>query len=98
MKKLKLNMKDLKVESFETNSIHKLEKGTVNGYVTVTEGIVSCEVLCPTAQVTCRDTCNFTCDDPTCNFTCDDPTCNFTCDDPTCNGVGGCTGAIACIN
>ncbi|PIQ09559.1 MAG: hypothetical protein COW71_05875 [Ignavibacteriales bacterium CG18_big_fil_WC_8_21_14_2_50_31_20] len=88
MKKLKLNLDDLKVESFETtNSLQGL-KGTVNGQgplTIVTEpDIVSqpCQCYDPTSD-SLRPTCDATCLVPTCANTCAHTcadTCGMSCD------------------
>ena len=91
MEKLKLNLEDLKVESFELNSEEK-KQGTVNGQGLCTEDFSGCRdvtayascVTCGTTcgvNVTCQDTCANTCEN-TCAYTCLDPTCHMSC--PTC--------------
>ncbi len=82
MKKLKLNMEDLKVDSFETTVTRKAH-GTVNGNATVFPD-PTCEERCPTVYTnpchTEQHTC-VTCHDPTCGgFTCDNTVCPHTCD------------------
>ena len=97
MKKLKLNLGDLKVESFETSSEKRNNAGTVKGFHPTpycTEGGTNCpecneteDITCglnPTCWESCFGTC-VTCD-PTCGTTCAN-----TCDCPsndTCHGRG----------
>ena len=78
MNKLKLNLEELGVESFDTQAGVK-EKGTVVG-----EQQCSCAGTCYPAP-TCANTCAYTCDDATCPAcpTCAN-TCAQTCDDYTC--------------
>ncbi|MGD8778115.1 MAG: hypothetical protein PVH88_04050 [Ignavibacteria bacterium] len=82
MKKLKLNMEDLKIESFETSSKIK-RQGTAFGHLPPTEAPTNCE------GPTCYggDTCEVSCNYPTCpewhcdpsNDTCTGP-CWWVCD------------------
>ena len=68
MKKIKLDLDDLKVESFDTTpEDREREQGTVFGYFT-------CPTIC-----SCVDTCENTCDD-----TCMGPTCNIVCSTAIC--------------
>jgi hypothetical protein len=74
--KMKLNLDELQVESFETVSGEQ-ERGTVHGYVTGTLGCnctdgdtcATCRASCGTCFDTCPDTCENTCPD-TCVNTC----------------------------
>ncbi len=92
MKKLKLNLDDLKVESFNTSTSEPI-KGTVKGNWTYTnscgeesDGIV----ICDTEQATCWNTCDATCFT---NCATDCATCNGSCAaDPSCQGPS-CYGA-----
>ncbi len=72
MKKLKLNLEDLTVESFEIKNDPE-EFGTVKGFGK-SFGVSGCLPECPsdwTCDATCPDTCEYTCDDPTCGgYTC----------------------------
>ena len=104
MKKLKLDLDDLRVESFATAPGGDA-KGTVVGYATEPVWTVcyfTCNVTCNGAE-TC-DTCGgggqtdldcgsgyYTC--PTCDFTCDDYSCQMTGDGCACNYTegAGCT-------
>ena len=82
MKKIKLNLDDLKVESFHTTpETGEGREGTVFGLAggdtipaptgqCLTWGD-TCEIGC-TNEVTCLITCGVTCDDYTCN-SCPDP-------------------------
>jgi len=98
MKKLKLNLTDLKVDSFSLNLEDKKTKGTVVGqrpsfYVTCeTEIGPECRTVflpdCiePSQFNTCLQSCNGTCN-YTCNGTCFNScngTCNITCNNHTC--------------
>ena len=87
MKKLKLSLEDLKVESFETISKIHGKNGTVKGFDEY-DSIIVCPQHsdgCPSNEPTCDDTCNPTCNDPTCLITCPN-TCHDTCG---CGGPGG---------
>lgn len=71
MNKLKLQLQDLTVESFDTAG-RKEEKGTVVG---AQQQPCTCWTQCtcpgcPTCYDTCADTCEYTCDDYTCAGTC----------------------------
>jgi len=71
--KLKLNMEDLAVDSFDTTLREKTE-GTVFGEECTCDTACTCPG-CPS----CYESCNGTCDD-TCAYTCDDDTCAYSCD------------------
>ena len=77
--KLKLNLDDLAVDSFDT-SRRPEKRGTVFGEQCTCYTQCTCPG-CPT----CDNTCNATCD-ATCAYTCDDATCPYTCDDASCGG------------
>jgi hypothetical protein len=85
MKKLKLELDNLAVESFDTTATHK-SRGTVIGEQ------CTCYTYCNTCPgcPTCDATCAYTCDDATCPQcpTCA-ASCNGTCDD-TCGGNSYC--------
>ncbi len=79
MKKLKLNLDDLKVESFETTPEQPKPKGTVVGNAEPTE-LQPCDYsenptdcLCVTYAATCPNTCYNTCASTcsTCGSTCE---------------------------
>ncbi len=79
MKKLKLNLEELKVESFETTNKIFNKKGTVKGQ---TDNIVDSRTVlsdcdCPETYDTCitEDPCNTDNTCITCNYTCE--TCNI---------------------
>ncbi len=83
MKKLKLDLNDLKVESFETNPHFVKRQGTVQGFKTETANTCdeACQATLDSCIVTnCGSTCGATCD-ATCPATCGD-----TCDNITCVG------------
>jgi hypothetical protein len=67
--KLKLQLDDLGVESFETIS-PAWERGTVVGEQCTCYTQCTCPG-CPTCVNTCAATCAFTCDDYTCAASCD---------------------------
>ncbi|MCG8454976.1 MAG: pinensin family lanthipeptide [Holophagales bacterium] len=92
MKKLKLDLDDLKVESFETTPETGEEaKGTVYGYIT--QDLTICDGCNdPTNQNTCASTCGSTCGN-TCGSTCG-TTCASTCGN-TCGATCGC-GGLTC--
>jgi hypothetical protein len=75
MKKLKLQMEDLRVDSFDTTSAEK-GKGTVFGEQCTCYTQCTCPG-CPS----CGATCPYTCDDDTCAGSCPAPgnTCANTC-------------------
>ena len=82
MKKMKLNVEALAVESFDTSG-DAPKRGTVFGeqctcYTNCTcPGCPTCDASC---NGTCAGTCAYTCDDATCAYTCDDASCAGTCD------------------
>ena len=98
MKKLKLNLEDLRVESFQTTPDDPwLARGTVRGYGDTPE--------CTTNPVTCEVTCNTACAQPGCptyqcggtEWTNCDPSCGPTqcytdCGEYTCGGEYTCPG------
>lgn len=63
MKKLKLNLDEIKVESFEISPKDGIKIGTVNGYVTWTE-LPLTQCGCPTAIA--GGTCMVSCEIATC--------------------------------
>jgi hypothetical protein len=65
MKKIKLDLDDLKVESFDTSP--EGADGEVFGYCTV--GQTDC-AQCPTAYYTCPATCNESCGQPRTSCSC----------------------------
>jgi hypothetical protein len=96
MNKLKLNLDELSVESFDTTRAEK-EKGTVFGEQCTCYTQCTCPG-CPTCanyntcNATCGATCANTCDDATC-VGCggtDYSACDCTQYDATCNGYGTC--------
>ena len=73
MRKLKLNLEALNVDSFELTDAEKARQGTVHGHVDYTHPRVcdtavdcsfnSCPSYCHTAcAATCIETCDFTCE------------------------------------
>ena len=101
MKKLKLDLEDLSVESFATTPEPRREGGTVFGQQCTCYTQCTCPG-CPTCDASCNGTCGGTCD-ASCNGTCGGTcgaSCNGTCgcefSAPGCNyTVVGCTGTYA---
>lgn len=102
MKKLKLSLAELKVESFETSSDNQKDIGTVKGYAppwTDTNCYDCGDTNIPCSQDTCEPSCPYTCNCPQETHVCDtiagcgtlpDGTCDFSCL-PTCRtGVCNC--------
>ncbi len=78
MKKLKLNLDEIKVESFETNT-QSLTQGTIHALGAETEGPVdTCYDFCITQAQTCDYTCWATCTG-TVYVSCPHNTCDVTC-------------------
>jgi hypothetical protein len=76
--KLKLNLDDLTVDSFDT--IRPVPKpGTVFGEQCTCYTQCTCPG-CPTCDASCNGTCGDTCPN-TCAYTCDDASCGATCGD-----------------
>ncbi len=102
MKKLKLNLSELKVETFSINE-NKENKGTVNGQERPSKLEMTCDnTECGqySCNATCLESCNGTCDScidsclPTCNMSCNG-TCN-TCHPRNCPTHGELTCADYC--
>ena len=96
MKKLKLNLDDLRVESFDTSSMVNLPNGTVHGQV-FTETCATWEDSCsPTGAFaeTCWDTCTGDATADLCGGTpgCTNDTCYWTCQcaDQSVEGYASC--------
>jgi hypothetical protein len=95
--KLKLNLDQLSVDSFDTTATEK-PKGTVFGEQCTCYTQCTCPG-CPTCDASCNGTCGATCA-ASCYGTCGGAscgaTCGYTCDgwctinDATCNGYGTC--------
>jgi hypothetical protein len=75
----KLRMDDLAVESFDTTTVKKNEKGTVVGEQLCTCWTVCTCPGCPTCDATCPATCAYTCDDQTCADSCEGTCAGRTC-------------------
>ena len=87
--KLKLNLEDLSVDSFDTTRSER-PKGTVFGEQCTCYTNCTCPG-CPTCDASCNGTC-----DASCNGTCD-ASCNGTCD-ASCYGTCGIScNETACI-
>ena len=67
--KLKLNLDQLTVDSFDTAE-PAARNGTVFGEQCTCDTACTCPG-CPSCDVTCPGTCAFTCDDDTCAYSCD---------------------------
>lgn len=76
MRKLKLQLEDLMVDSFTTEPTRR-EKGTIFGEQCTCHTACTCPG-CPTCDVSCNGTCGGTCN-AACNGTCDG-SCGGTCD------------------
>ena len=92
MRKLKLQLEDLRIDSFTTTGSRK-EKGTVYGEQCTCQTACTCPG-CPTCDASCNGTCGGTCA-ATCNASCYG-TCDYSCDGgfscyQTCNHYSGCT-------
>jgi hypothetical protein len=95
--KLKLNLDQLAVDSFDTSEA-ATPKGTVFGEQCTCYTNCTCPG-CPTCDHTCDASCNgtcagqYTCDascNGTCDWTCDYWQCNGTINDATCQNYGTC--------
>lgn len=87
--KIKLQLEDLAVDSFDTTPVER-GKGTVFGaqdpctcYTCTCPGCPTCAGTCP-ADPSCADTCWNTCDDWTCVATCGFTNCDTRCGGVTC--------------
>jgi hypothetical protein len=91
MKKLKLDLEDLSVESFATTPEPRAEGGTVFGQQCTCYTQCTCPG-CPTCDASCNGTCGGTCGgtcDASCNGTCDG-SCDFSCGDTCGDTCFGC--------
>jgi hypothetical protein len=86
MRKLKLDLDQLIVESFDTRARGRRQPGTVFGEQCTCYTNCSCPG-CPTCDASCNGTCGATCD-ASCNGTCD-ASCNGTCNN-SCGGTCNC--------
>ena len=66
MKKLRLQLEDLRIDSFTTTPVEK-EKGTVFGEQCTCNTACTCPG-CPTCDASCNGTCDYSCD--TCGGSC----------------------------
>ena len=82
MKKLKLNLDELKIESFETSVQKPNNKGTIHGNITGnTCDEPTCAGTCPENPCPTNNTCETDCGQNTCGgMTCVDTACVHTCD------------------
>ena len=83
MKKLKLNLEELKVQSFETSESYN-KRGTVVGNATISACEEACLVTttCPPPE-TEDATCHHSCYDTVCSFTCNNCITKYGCTDVT---------------
>ncbi len=86
MKKLKLHLDDLRIDSFSTTSAAK-PRGTVFGEQCTCYTQCTCPG-CPTCDASCNGTCGATCD-ASCNGTCDGCTWEASCGGNTCDYTCG---------
>ena len=81
MRKLKLDLHDLQVDTFHTSPMES-GRGTVEAYLTT----AGCHIA--TAPATCNNSLDYcTCDEScggTCGFTCVGDTCDYTCHTDIC--------------
>ena len=104
MNKLRLDLEDLSVESFDTTPAARAENGTVFGQQCTCYTQCTCPG-CPTCDASCNGTCDATCAgtcaascNGTCNYTCGAScygTCDYTCEcgysnDTRCSGANNC--------
>ena len=82
--KLKLNLDELTVDSFNTETSER-PKGTVFGEQCTCYTQCTCPG-CPTCDASCNGTCNGTCGENTCQASCYG-TCDYSCGD-SCNYCG----------
>jgi hypothetical protein len=94
--KLKLDLEQLTVDSFDT-SVSEKPKGTVFGEQCTCYTNCTCPG-CPTCDATCPNTCAYTCDDASCNGTCGATcnTCDYSCYDTECGRFCGSIYQSAC--
>jgi hypothetical protein len=91
--KLKLNLDELTVDSFDTTRSER-PKGTVFGEQCTCYTNCTCPG-CPTCDASCNGTCNGTCGENTCQASCNG-TCDYSCgycgtqNDYTCAPYGSC--------
>ena len=90
MRKLRLDVEQLTVETFEVTRAAERERGTVRGHLT--NNVITCDNTdcnqntCLDTCATCPNTCWYSCGD-TCPGTCPNTcaqSCNGTCYDPSC--------------
>jgi len=87
MRKLKLQLDDLQVDTFQTTPAQK-PKGTVFGEQCTCHTNCTCPG-CPTCYASCNGTCDASCNG-SCGATCDascNGTCDWTCDYAQCGGT-----------
>jgi len=93
MKKLKLHLEDLQVDTFQTTAPEK-PKGTVFGEQCTCYTNCTCPG-CPTCYASCNGTCQVSCNGDCSGATCD-ASCNGTCDWTCDNTCGDTCGGYTC--
>ena len=107
MKKLRLHLEDIRIDSFSTTEV-RTQKGTIYGeqctcYTACTcPGCPSCDASCGgTCDVSCNGTCGEASCADSCNGTCDactwDPSCGGNSCNYTCDGWATYEGRYACV-
>jgi len=105
MRKVKLSLDGLAVESFATVAESGEYRGTVQGFATKPwqgcpfQTADTCADPCPSDAGSCAGTCVASCA-VTCDYTCPATcaaTCAFTCDDPTCASCDTYCGQVSCV-
>jgi hypothetical protein len=88
--KLKLNLNELRVDSFNTSGAEQ-KNGTVFGEQCTCYTNCTCPG-CPTCYASCNGTCNASCNGTCYDYTCADCDSDYcgTFNDFTCNGYGTC--------
>lgn len=85
MKKLKLQLDDLRIDSFQTSEAETPE-GTVFGEQCTCPGVATCDGSCNCGDTAAGPTCNASCHNSCVAYeTCDIWTCGGTCYYETCN-------------
>ena len=87
MNKLKLNLDQLTVESFNTDASEVARRGTVRAHSELcipTYGPITCGDSCDTCDNTCYDSCGASCGGCSGGYACGG-TCGSSCVNPTCN-------------
>lgn len=91
MHKLKLDLDQLTVDSFDTNPSESAQRGTVQGFGP-TRIDPTCYVTCPSCDNNSCDTC-----DLSCGYTCGCGATGYTCNDPSCATCLTYCGQLSCV-